>query len=358
MSQVAPRLAAIRQRMAEEGLDAFYTQYSINRRYLTGFSGSAGIVVVGPTEAWLLVDFRYVEQAKAQAPEFVQYKMDDPTESLAKLLKENNLKRVGFEAEHISVHKFNELREKIPGVEWVPTEKWVERVRGVKDQTELATMQQAIDLADAAFTHILEYLRPGRTEKEVAIEIESYMRRHGAEGPSFATIVASGPNGALPHAVPTDRQLAVGDLVTMDFGCFVDGYASDMTRTVAIGSADERTRELYALVLAAQEAGIAAVRSGLRGKEVDAVARKVIADAGYGDHFGHGLGHGVGLEVHEEFPRLSVRGEVVLEASMVCSVEPGVYIPGWGGIRIEDLVVVESDGCRVLSRSPKQLIIV
>lgn len=358
MSHVAPRLAAVRRRLQDEGLDALYVQSAVNRRYLTGFTGSAGLVVIGRERAFLLVDFRYVEQAKVQAPSFEHVKLQDDPEDLIRLLREQGFKRVGFEAEHLSVHDYQELTAHAPEIEWVPTVKWVEAVRGIKDAAELAAIQRAVDLADAAFTYILSFLRPGRTEKEIAFELETYMRRSGAQGIAFPTIVASGPNGALPHAVPTDRKLAVGDLVTLDFGCVVDGYASDMTRTVAIGRADARARELYDLVLRAQRAGVAAVRPGRLGKEVDAVARGIIAEAGYGEYFGHGLGHGIGLEVHEEFPRLNKKGEVELAPGMVCSVEPGVYIPGWGGIRIEDLVVVDPDGCRVLTRSPKDLIVV
>lgn len=358
LTDVAGRLGAIRKRLAESGLDALLIQSPINRRYLSGFTGSAGALVISRDDAWILVDFRYVEQAKVQAPSFHQVKFDNLLESMASVLKEAGLKRVGFEATHVSVQTHTQLTTKVPEADWVPTSQWVEEVRGIKDASELAVMQRAIDIADQAFTHILGFLAPGRTELEVALELEFFMRKAGAQSLSFATIAASGPNGALPHASPSDRALQKGDLITLDFGCVVDGYASDMTRTVAIGSVDERGKELYDLVLRAQMAGIEAVRPGRRGKEVDAVSRDVIAQAGYGEFFGHGLGHGVGLEVHEEFPRLSVRGEVELQPDMVCSVEPGVYIPGWGGIRIEDLVVVTPDGCRVLSHSDKHLIVV
>lgn len=358
MIDVRSRLVSIRKRMFEEGVDALYIQSAINRRYLSGFTGSAGAVLISEAEAWLFVDFRYVEQAKVESPEFSLVKVDDFLASLKTTLKKANLTRVAFEADHVSVRDYAQLKDKVPGIEWVPSEQWTAAVRGIKDASELKKMQRAIDCADAAFTHVLNHLAPGRTEKEIALELEFFMRREGAERLSFSSIVASGHNGALPHAIPTDRALQAGDLVTMDFGCIIDGYASDMTRTVAIKSADERAKEMYALVLQAQVAGVEAVRPGRTGKEVDAVARGIIEDAGYGEYFGHGLGHGIGLEVHEEFPRLSKRGEVELQPGMVCSVEPGVYIPGWGGIRIEDLVVVEPDGCRILTRSEKKLLIV
>lgn len=358
MADVTRRLEVIRERLQEDGIDALLVQSAINRRYLSGFTGSAGALVISPQRAWILVDFRYVEQAKAEAPSFELIHFDALLPRLGQLFQEAGIERVGFEAAHVSVASLQSLKQEIPNIDWVPTVDWVERARGRKDPVELATMQQAIDLADEAFEHILGYLQPGRTEKEIALELEFYMRRRGAERLAFSTIVASGPNGALPHAVPTERELKRGDLVTLDFGCVVDGYASDLTRTVAIGAVDDRGRELYELVLEAQRTGIQAVRPGRLGKEVDAEARGVIEQAGYGEYFGHGLGHGVGLAVHEEFPRLSTRGEVKLEPGMVCSVEPGVYIPGWGGIRIEDLVVVTSDGCKVLSRSNKELLIV
>src|SRR5690625_216042 len=251
------------------------------------------------------------------------------------------------------------MKTRLPAVTWVATLDWVEQIRGIRDDNELQTMQQAIDLTDEAFRHIVSFLTPGRTEKEIALELEMFMRRQGAEALSFPPIVASGPNGALPHAVPTDRPLEKGDLVTLDFGCIVDGYCSDLTRTVAIGEASEQAKTLYDIVLRAQLAGIQAVEPGRTGKEVDKTARAVIEDAGYGQHFGHGLGHGIGLNVHEQYPRLSpMQGDVVLQAGMVCSVEPGIYIPDWGGIRIEDLVVVRSVGCDVLSKADKQLLIV
>lgn len=355
---VSSRLSRLRQRMAEAEVDTLYINSPVNRRYLSGFTGSAGAVVLRQDQAWLLVDFRYVEQAKEQAPGFQLVEIKKMTESLSALFQEIGARRVGFESQHVTVHAYRQLTEAIPGVEWVPTEQWVESIRGIKDEAELVLMQKAIDLTDAAFSHILDFLAPGRTEREIAMELEFFMRRGGAERLSFPPIVASGPNGALPHAVPTDRQLQKGDLVTLDFGCVVGGYCSDLTRTVVVGSADEKARSLYELVLEAQEAGIQGVTPGRTGREVDAIAREVIAAAGYGDRFGHGLGHGVGLEVHEEFPRLSVHSDVVLAPGMVTSVEPGVYIPGWGGIRIEDLVLVEADGRRILSRSDKQLLVV
>lgn len=349
------RLERLRRLLAEHEIDAFVCSSPANRFYLSGFTGSAGTVVVGREEAYFLTDFRYVEQAKAQAPDFNLVRYDDALESLGRVLSELGAKRVAYESEHLTVASFQRIQGKINGVTWKPVEKWVERLRAVKEPGELEAIQTAVDLADRAFEYIIGRLK-GRTEREVALDLEFFMRKEGAAKLAFDTIIASGPNGAMPHARPSDRVIQEGDLVTLDFGCVVGGYCSDMTRTVAVGKSDGRQREIYRLVLEAQTMGVAAVRPGRLGKEVDEEARRVIADAGYGEQFGHGLGHGVGIDVHESPPVLSKRGEDPLEVGMVTSVEPGIYIPGWGGVRIEDLVVVTDDGCRVLTRSPKDLI--
>lgn len=349
------RLQAIRERLRDEALDAMIIQSPINRRYMSGFTGSAGTLVISQHHTWLLVDFRYVEQAKAQVDTIQVERVDKPLEDLGRLLADHQLHRVAFEAGHLTVHEHQRLAEVVNQVRWEPRVDWIETLRGVKDDEEVAAIQKAVDVADAAFEHIVDFLRPGVTEREVALELEFFMRRKGAESLAFPSIVASGPNGALPHAVPSDRRIERGDLVTLDFGCVVDGYCSDITRTVAIGDPDEKSRDLYALVLRAQLAAMEAIQPGVEAREVDRVARDIISEAGYGDYFGHGLGHGLGMNVHEEFPRLSPRGEVVLQPGMVSSVEPGIYIPGWGGIRIEDLVVVTETGCRILTQSSKEL---
>lgn len=349
------RLQAIRERLRDEALDAMIIQSPINRRYMSGFTGSAGTLVISQHHTWLLVDFRYVEQAKAQVDTIQVERVDKPLEDLGRLLADHQLHRVAFEAGHLTVHEHQRLAEVVNQVRWEPRVDWIETLRGVKDDEEVAAIQKAVDVADAAFEHIVDFLRPGVTEREVALELEFFMRRKGAESLAFPSIVASGPNGALPHAVPSDRRIERGDLVTLDFGCVVDGYCSDITRTVAIGDPDAKSRDLYALVLRAQLAAMEAIQPGVEAREVDRVARDIISEAGYGDYFGHGLGHGLGMNVHEEFPRLSPRGEVVLQPGMVSSVEPGIYIPGWGGIRIEDLVVVTETGCRILTQSSKEL---
>lgn len=349
------RLDRLRARLAEHGVDAFVTAYGANRRYMSGFTGSAGMAVVLPSAAVLLVDGRYTEQARQQAPGWDVRQVDAFYEALAEVLAEAGVRRCGFEEQRVSYYGWRQLQEKAGAVEWVPLAPTVERLRAVKEPHELAAMRRAIALADRAFTYILDELQPGVSERDVALKLEVFMRREGAEAVSFPPIVASGPNAALPHARPTRRALQPGDVVILDFGCVVDGYCSDLTRTVFLGPAGDRGREIYDLVLRAQEAGLDALRPGAVGRDVDGAAREVIKGAGYGSRFGHGLGHGVGLEVHEDIPRLSQRSETVLAAGMVTSVEPGIYIPGWGGVRIEDLAVVTEDGCQVLSAAPKEL---
>lgn len=355
MQGAADRCAKARACLAREGADALLVTSRINRWYLSGFSGSAGWLLLTGQDAYALVDFRYSQQVREQAPGFTPVEGDDLMEALEGLVKRLGLRRIAFEAAHSTVKDQARREELMPGVEWVPTTGVVEEIRAVKEPGELARIERAVALADEAFTYILDRL-VGRTEREVALDLELFLRRAGASQAAFPFIVASGPNGAMPHAVPTERVIQRGDLVTLDFGAVVDGYCSDITRTVGVGPLTPKQREIYALVLEAQQAGIAAVRPGRLGKEVDADARRVIEAAGYGENFGHGLGHGLGMEVHEDPPRLSRRGQARLVPNMVTSVEPGVYIPGWGGVRIEDLVVVTEEGCRVLTRAPKELL--
>ncbi len=352
---MSQRIDQLRAALALEGVGAFLITGPVNRRYLSGFTGSAGWLLITPDEPFLLTDFRYVEQVQQQAPAFTLVECEDLVESLAELLGKLGITEVAVEAGHTTLHEQRRREERMPNVTWSPTNGVVERIRAVKEPAELRVIERAVALADEAFTYILDRL-VGRTELEVAFDLEFFMRRNGAERLAFASIVASGASGALPHAVPSERRIEKGMLVTLDFGAVVEGYCSDMTRTVGVGPLDERQRDVYNLVLMAQEAGLKGVRPGRLGKEVDADARAVIEAAGYGDHFGHGLGHGVGMEVHEDPPRLSKRGEATLRPGMVTSVEPGVYIPDWGGVRIEDLVVVTENGCRVLTQSSKELV--
>jgi Xaa-Pro aminopeptidase len=346
----ADRVAA---RCAERELDMLLVTDLVNVRYLTGFSGSNGLAVVGPDARRFLTDFRYVERA---ANEVSGFDLEPAPQELRTALAEGwppGELRVGFEDQHVSVRRHAELRETLPDrIELVAAGGLVEAERAVKEPVEVEAIRAAAALVDEIYAWLAEQGLVGRTEREVALALEQEMRVRGAEGPSFPSIVAAAENGALPHAVPRDVAIPERTLVTLDIGARVDGYCSDCTRTWATGELDDDLGELYETVLHAQETALAAVRPGLEGREVDAVARDLIAAAGHGEHFGHGLGHGVGLDVHEA-PRLARTATGRLEAGNVVTVEPGIYLPGRGGARIEDLVVVTEDGHEVLSATPK-----
>jgi Xaa-Pro aminopeptidase len=342
------RLAAT---LGERELDLYLVTDLTNVRYLTGFTGTNGACVCGPDARYFLTDFRYTERAadEVEGWETVTVK-DDWLGGIAARLSG----RFGFEDEHVSVRLLERLRGKLAdGVEPVAAGGAVEGLRRVKDEDELAAIAAAAELADGVWRWSLEAGLGGRTERDVARAAEARIRELGAE-PSFPAIVAAGPNGALPHAEPGERPIGAGELVVFDMGAKLDGYCSDGTRTFAVGEPGERAREVYEVVRAAQAKALDAVKAGIGGEELDGVAREAIAAAGHGDRFGHGLGHGVGLEVHEA-PRLSPRSEDVLVAGEVVTVEPGIYLPGELGVRIEDLVVVGDDGCRNLSGMPKEL---
>lgn len=347
------RIELLQARLSQENVDAFLVMRPENRFYLSGFTGSAGALVITPREVYFLADFRYVEQARSQCRhcQVVMFK-DSLHEILAENLPRWGVARLGCEGDFLSYKQFATLQEKLEGIVVTPLSGLVEEQRQVKDAGEIEILAQAAALADRAFEHITGYLKPGITEREVALELEFFLRRLGAEKIGFETIIASGPRGALPHGVASDRVIQNGDLITMDFGCAYRGYHSDITRTVVLGLPNPRQEEIYRLVLKAQQAGLAAARAGVKACDVDRAAREIISAAGYGENFGHSTGHGVGLAVHEE-PSVSGKNETVLQPGMVITVEPGIYIPGWGGVRIEDMAVVEEGGCRLLTRAPK-----
>ena len=353
------RAERVSARLADRGLDALLVTHMPNVRYLTGFTGSTAYAVVGPQVRRFVTDFRYVERARAEVPDFDREQ--GPPQLLAALSDgwPDGPVRLGFDDADVSVRTHGRLREVLPDrVELVAAGGVVEAERSVKEPAELDRIRAAAALADDVYDWLRDFGLVGRTEHEVAVELEHQMRLRGASGPSFPSIVASAEHGALPHAEPRPVPIARNAFVTLDIGARLDGYCSDCTRTWATGDVGEELDEVYALVLRAQLAGLEAVRPGPEGREVDAVARDLIAAAGHGEHFGHGLGHGVGLEVHEA-PRLSRHNaDARLEAGNVVTVEPGVYLPGRGGVRIEDLVVVTEDGCDVISRTPKELLTV
>jgi Xaa-Pro aminopeptidase len=345
-------------RIADRGLYALLVTDPVNLRYVTGFTGSSGLAVVGPDVRRFVTDFRYVEQAKAEVEGFDRERAAlQLIDTLAKGWPERPV-RLGFDDATVAVRTHAKLRATLPErVELVPAAGVVEAERAIKEPEEIERIGAAAGVVDDIYAWILERGLVGRTERDVAVALEHEMRLRGASGPSFPSIVASAEHGALPHAQPRDVPIARDTLVTIDIGARLDGYCSDCTRTYATGPLADDLAEAYALVLRAQVAALAAVAPGPTGREVDAVARDMIAEAGHGEHFGHGLGHGVGLQAHEA-PRLARTGETPLEPGHVVTVEPGVYLPGRGGVRIEDLAVVTADGHAVLSRSTKDLLTV
>jgi Xaa-Pro aminopeptidase len=341
----------LEQLLAERELDRMLVTDLTNVRYLTGFTGTNGAVVCGPAVRLFFTDFRYTERAAAEVEGWETLTIGN---DWLKGIGEHLEGRVGFEDDHMAVRVLEKLKEKLPeGVEPVAAGGRVEELRRVKDDEELAKIAEASKLTDDVWGWALEQGLAGRPEREVARATEARIRELGAD-PSFPAIVAAGPNGALPHAEPGEREIGRGELVVFDMGAQLDGYCSDGTRTFATGDPGEEARTVYEVVRQAQQAGLDAIRAGVKGEDVDSAARAVIDAAGHGEDFGHALGHGVGLEVHEG-PRLSQRSDDVLAPGEVVTVEPGVYLAGNLGVRIEDLVVVAEDGLRNLSSLPKEL---
>lgn len=350
------RASSLLARFAEHALEALLITHAADVFYLSGFRGSSGSLLLSADRRIVVTDFRYRTQVAEQAPDWLPVETAtgrSQVETTAELIREHGWRRVGFQADQVTFHQWEKLREGCTeAVTLTPTTGWVAEQRQVKDAGELARIRHAAAVADEAMRFAAELLRPGLSEREAKAELEHHLVRSGAERPSFETIVASGPNGAMPHAPVSDRRLATGDLVTIDLGAVVDGYCSDLTRTFAVGDCSAELTAIHELVFAAQAAGLAAVRAGATGREVDQAAREVIQQAGRGDQFGHALGHGVGIEIHEG-PRLAATVEQPLVAGQVVTVEPGVYVHGLGGVRIEDLVQVTDDGCVVLSHAAK-----
>ena len=350
------RIDKVRTQLKERGIDAFLVTDLLNLRYLANFTGTTGIAIITQEEAVFVTDFRYVQQATKQAVGFtlLQNKREIFTD-INDYLIAHNIKTVGIEADEMSVSTYLRL-QKLFEAEIVTTQGLVEKIREIKDEDELARIKQACAITDEAFEHILTFIKPGITEIQVANEMERFLKEKGAEAMSFDTIVASGYRSAMPHGVASDKVIEYGDVVTLDFGCYYNGYSSDMTRTIAVGKIDPKLEEIYHIVLEAHEAVNRAAKAGMTGKQLDSIARDYITEKGYGDYFGHGLGHAVGLNVHE-LPGLNQRSETPLEVNMVVTNEPGIYIDGLGGVRIEDDLIIQADGVEIINRSPKHLII-
>ncbi|MBC8079589.1 MAG: aminopeptidase P family protein [Gorillibacterium sp.] len=347
------RLKKLRDEMSLRNLEALLITNPINRRYIAGFTGTSGYVLVTSDHAWFLTDFRYMDQAAKQAVGFdIVEHLPKPMESIKDLLNGVRIEKVAFEQNDLTYGSYLGYAADLSGIELVPSSGLVEKLRMYKEDGEIVIMQEAADLADKTFSHILTCLKPGMTEKEVALEMEFFMRRNGATSPSFETIIATGERSALPHGVASDRVIQGDEFVKMDFGAYYNGYCSDLTRTVVLGKPTDKHKEIYQIVLDAQLHCLENLKPGMTGREGDALARDIIVKAGYGDRFGHGTGHGLGMEIHED-PRLSKLCETVLEPGMVVTVEPGIYLPGFGGVRIEDDVLITEKGIRILTRSTK-----
>ncbi|MBU8879346.1 Xaa-Pro peptidase family protein [Bacillus sp. FJAT-29790] len=350
------KLQKLRASFEKLNIDGILITSSFNRRYMTNFTGSAGVVLISGEKAQFITDFRYVEQASTQCVgyEIVKHAGVIP-EEVAVQAKKLGIKKLGFEQDHLTFSAYKAY-EKAVGSKLVPVSGELEKLRLIKTEAEIKILKEAADIADAAFKYILDFIRPGLTELDVSNELEFFMRKAGAASSSFDIIVASGCRGALPHGVASDKVIEKGDFVTLDFGAYYKGYVSDITRTIAIGEPEDKLKEIYDVVLQAQLRCMEGIKPGMSGKEADALTRDYITEKGYGEYFGHSTGHGIGLEVHEG-PALSVKSEIILEPGMVVTVEPGIYIPGLGGVRIEDDTLITKDHNESLTHSTKELII-
>lgn len=351
------RIINLLNKFEEKNIDSMIIHDNNNRRYLSGFTGSSGYLYISKNRRVLLTDFRYLEQGDNQAVgyEIIDHNKIGLYETLNNLLQEDGADSVGFEAESLSYTEYISMKNKLKDVTLIETKGLVEEIRMIKDEEELKVIKKAASIADKAFEHILSYIKPGVRETDISLELEYFMKNNGAQKLSFDTIVATGKHSSLCHAEPGELKVMSGDFVTMDFGCMVNGYCSDMTRTIVVGSASEKQKEIYHIVLEAQLSALEALKSGRKGSEIDKIARDIISKAGYGDYFGHGLGHSVGLEIHEN-PRLSMRDDTILQHNMMMTVEPGIYVPDFGGVRIEDLVCIKDGGYDNFNTSIKELI--
>lgn len=350
------RMERLRAKLKELGADAFITEKAENRRYLSGFTGSTGWVIVTADQALFVTDFRYIDQAKEQCHGYtIINNQRQPLEAIRQQLQQLQVKKLAFETS-ISFAAYDQWQKSFAGVELVPVSGLIEQLRMIKEAAEVEVIRQAARIADEAYEHILGFVKPGMREIDVAIELEFFMRKHGADASAFDMIVASGVRGALPHGRASEKRIEAGEMVTIDFGALYRGYVSDVTRTFAVGEPDPKMKEIYDIVLQAQLNGVNKLKPGMTGKEGDALTRDIIAAAGYAEAYGHSTGHGIGLEVHEG-PALSTVSSTVLEPGMVVTVEPGIYVSGLGGVRIEDDVLITADGCEILTKSTKELLI-
>ncbi len=350
------KLKALRMQLSDRNIDGIIISTPHNRFYLSKFTGSAGWLYIDSVQANLITDFRYVEQAQKEAMGYnIVMHQSDAYTLLAKMIKVSKAKRIAFEGKdtHIFYNKLQQLFWD-SRMEWIEGDEILSKMRRVKTLDEVESIREAAAIGDMGFQFLLDTIRPGMTERQIALELEFYMKKQGADELSFQTIIASGERSALPHGLASDRILHAGDLVVMDFGCIYHHYCSDMTRTIGIEPMTKQQIDLYDLVKEAQVMALKSVKVGMRASELDAVARDIISNNGFGSYFGHGLGHGVGLEVHEE-PNISPSNDLILEENMIITIEPGVYLEGLYGVRIEDLICIKRDGYELMCESTKQL---
>lgn len=353
-------IAGIQKKLIEKNLDAILITDEKNQRYATGFAFTDGFVLVTREKAWLLTDSRYIEAAGNTVDGCITVQMFDREHSRLSLaiaaLQEAGVSRLGAEERKLNHGEYLEL-EKALGMPLLPAQDILSSLRAAKSPEEIEYMRQAQRISEQALEETLQVIRPGMTEREVAAELVYRMLRHGSEGNSFDPIVITGSKTSLPHGVPGDKVICNGDFLTMDFGCLKYGYCSDMTRTVAVGHATDEMKNIYSIVLKAQLAGIAVARAGIPGSEIDGAARRLIEDAGYGKYFGHGFGHSLGLDIHEA-PNANPSGNTLMPVGAVVSAEPGIYLPGKFGVRIEDVMVLRESGCEVITKAPKEQLII
>ena len=348
----------ILKKIEEQNLDGIWISDGSNMRYLSGFTGGTGALFISAKRKVLFTDSRYTTQALGETSDFEVVEVKGANAyitALNVLVEKEGIKTLGFEDQSMIYHEYKQYEQLSSVKTWMPLGSSITNLRRIKTEEEVELLAKAEEIGDTAFTYILDVIKPGMTELEVAVELEGFMKRNGAMGISFDTIIASGINSSMPHAAPGIKKIQKGDFVTMDFGCIYEGYCSDMTRTIVVGKASNRQKEIYHIVLEAQLAALDVITAGVSGQYVDKVARDVITKAGYGEYFGHGLGHSVGLKIHEN-PRLSPLDTTILEVNMIETVEPGIYIPQEFGVRIEDMVVITKDGHRNLTNSSKKLI--
>lgn len=357
MGYIEERLQRLREKLSDKGIDAALVTKRENYMYLSGFTGTSAYLLITQEKTYLITDFRYIEQATNQAPlfEVVKYQ-GSVVAAINSLITSSGIKSMGFEDSALTYDAYVKYKNNLKLQGFVPLEGIIEKLRIKKDDLEIKKIKDAVKVADDAFSHVVKLIKPGVAEIEIAAEIEYFMKKNGAIGPSFETIVASGKRAALPHGVASEKKLETGDVVTMDYGAIYGEYCSDMTRTVFLGKPSDELLKIYRIVLDAQLKAIEGAIAGVSGKDIDTIARGHIEKNGYENCFGHGLGHGVGLEIHEE-PRLSPMGNLIMKDGMVVTVEPGIYVTGLGGVRIEDMIVINGEKPEILTSSTKELII-